>query len=66
MEVTAKYGHGNVNGNVESIQKVKALFVYRDKKVAALFSICLERKSGVRNRGVTSAIDNFLQFLASF
>ena len=66
MEVTAKYCHGNFNGNVESIQKVKTLFVYRHKKVVALFSICMERKSGVRNRGVTSAIDNFFQYLGSF
>ena len=56
----------NSNADMESIQKVKTLFVNRDKKVAAVFSICIERKSEARDRGFTSVIDNFYQFLASF
>ena len=56
----------NFNAIVGSTQKVKTLFVNRDKKVAAVFSICVERKSEVRNRAFTSAIDNFYPFLASF
>ena len=49
-----------------SIQKVQTLFVYGDKKVVAVFCIFVERKSEVRNRRFTSAIDNFYPSLASF
>ena len=56
MEVTAKYCHGNFNANMESIQKISVQIVHRDKKAAAVFSICIERKSEVRNRDFTRAI----------
>ena len=48
MEVTAKYRHGNFNANVECIQKVQTLFAYKDKKVAAVFSISIEAISEIK------------------
>ena len=51
---------------MESIEKVQTLFVYKDKNIAAVFSICIKRKSEVKDGGFTGAIDNFYPFLASF
>ena len=66
MEVTTKYDHRNFNQNVESIKKVQKLCLYKDTHVATVFSICIKRKSEVRNGGFTSTIVNFYPFLASF